>query len=160
MRVFVAVLVLSLGSLAVPAALWGKCTSDLPEEIFQFFGEKKGKVVCDDYEYKFADLDGEKPMEFLVVNYRACERLGYCTTEAFQQKGKTVVHIASVPGRAKVMETKTNGFHDLSTSVLGSKFVYVWDGATYRDMMTVKSSTEKKPENLSPPTTPTPATPQ
>ncbi len=146
-------------SLLLPTLSAAKCTSDLPDEVFSFFHEKPSDVDCDNYEYKFADLTGKKPYAIIVFHYiKSCEA-GICNSEVFEKRGKKWERIATIPGRTKVVQTMTNGRHDISAGLRGQSFLYVWDGETYKDQMTLQATTEKKVEPKKPATPPPDKTP-
>jgi len=127
---------LVLAVLLLPGALWAaKCTRVLPNEVFAFFGEKRSDVDCDDYEYKMVDLNDDGQLEVVATNYRrSCEDAGYCNFEIFEKADQGWKHIATIPGRFRLLPTKTNGYHDLATWLLGHRYVYVWNGRTYHDI--------------------------
>ncbi len=129
--------------LSAPLVAYAGCKWDLPSEVFEYFHETSAKADCNNYEYKFADLKGEKPYAIIVSQYeRSCDNR-YCDTEIFEKRGSTWVHIATVPGRVKVVETKTNGYHDILTLLLGRLYLYVWDGTTYLDMIGLAAASEQ-----------------
>ncbi|NLH48904.1 MAG: hypothetical protein GX444_09910 [Myxococcales bacterium] len=158
MRIRLAIALVFLFTLYRPASVFAaKCNRVLPEEVFQYFGDKSGKADCGDYEYKLVDLNGDEQLEITVTNYRrSCEDVGYCTFEIFEKKGDKWLHVGSIPGRIRLLETKTNGYYDIATWLLGHRYVYIWDGNTYRDIMhsggETKKSESKSPDSTPPPT--------
>lgn len=137
-----------------------KCDRVLPKEVFLFFNDKPGKIDCADYEYKLIDLNDDEQLEVTVTNYRrSCEDVGYCNFEIFEKSDGKWRHIGSIPGRIRLLETKTKAYYDLATWLLGHRYVYIWDGATYRDIMhagDASDKNEKKTTNPTPASSPTP----
>jgi hypothetical protein len=161
MRLGLATAILFLLAFCRPVpVLAAKCDRVLPKEVFQFFGDKPGKIDCADYEYKLIDLNGDEQLEITVTNYRrSCEDIGYCNFEIFEKKSDKWQHIGSIPGRIRLLETKTNSYYDLATWLLGHRYVYVWDGSTYRDIMHAGGAPEKSQEKATgkpPASTPVP----
>lgn len=150
--------------LLVPAmALAAKCTRVLPKEVFEFFNQNSGDVNCEDYEYKMFDLNDNEQLEIAVTNYRkSCEDAGYCNFEIFEKDKHGWKHVATVPGRLRMLTTSTNGYHDLATWLMGHRYVYTWNGKTYINAMRnpyseQKSETPKFKESApAPDTTPSP----
>ncbi|MDP8222985.1 MAG: hypothetical protein P9L99_06470 [Candidatus Lernaella stagnicola] len=137
MRNYLVILVLCAAFGLVPAVAWaGKCTRVLPQEVFDFFGDQREPSVCGDYEYKLLDLNDDGKFELHVTNYRrSCEDIGFCNVEFFKQDGEKWLHIATIPGRIRLLKTTTGGYHDIATWLLGQRYVYIWDGKTYKDSM-------------------------
>lgn len=128
-----------------------KCTRVLPGEVFAFFGDSRSDADCADYEYKLIDLNDDEQLEIYATNYRrSCEDIGFCNFEFFEKREKVWVHIATIPGRVRTLQTKTKGYHDIATWLLGQRYIYVWNGKTFHDIM--------RPENNA--TDPTPETPE
>lgn len=154
-----ALLFVFMAALALPAlTLAAKCTRVLPDEVFAYFGQDSSDVDCTDYEYKMLDLNDDGRLEIAVTNYRrSCEPAGFCNFEIFEKKETGWQHIATIPGRIKRLETKTNGYRNLATWLLGHRYVYVWDGQTYRDSAQLESIRDQTPAPTpAPAETPTP----
>jgi hypothetical protein len=145
---------------ASSALAWGEsCTRDLPSDVFRFFKQKPSLASCGDYEYKKVDLNDDQTPEILVTNYlQSCDNTGICQFEVFQQAKPSWRHVGSIPGRIRVMETKTNGYRDLSSWVLGRKMVFIWTGEQYEDLMLHLDRPPPSIAPLAPAPTPPPKT--
>ncbi|HPM76035.1 MAG TPA: hypothetical protein PK961_03005 [bacterium] len=150
--------------LLLPALVWAaKCTRVLPKEVFEYFNQKSSDVDCEDYEYKMLDLNDDEQLEIAVTNYRkSCEDAGYCNFEIFEKDKHGWKHIATVPGRLRMLTTTTNGYHDLATWLMGHSYVYTWNGKTYENAAADPFNEQKSepPKAVEPAPTPAPdATP-
>lgn len=135
---------LSICTVMVLLALLAGCSVPVPNEIVSYFGEGTEKVKYANYEISYVDLNDDGSPELVVTNYEvSCEDAGFCNFEIFQNSASGWVHIATIPGRLRILSTSTNGYHDLATWLLGSRYVYVWDGQTYRDIMYAGGKTEE-----------------
>jgi len=120
------------------------CSVPVPNEVVSYFGEGDEKVKYSNYELSYVDLNDDGSPELVVTNYEvSCEDTGFCNFEIFKNTSVGWVHIATIPGRLRILTTTTNGYHDLATWLLGSRYVYVWDGQTYRDIMYAGGKTDK-----------------
>lgn len=137
--VLVAAAAVLCAALAVCATLVGaadtqKCRKDIWPRAFKHFQEPKpGRADCDDYDYRFVELNGDKKPE--LIAYRrsiACPSGGTCANEIFAKIEGDVRHIGTLPGVVTIGASATLGWKDLSVyDAKGERALYQWNGERY-----------------------------
>jgi hypothetical protein len=125
------------------------CKKELAGEIFKYFRDTDMDAVnCDNYVYRFFDLNKDEEDDVIVYKKQfSCTPKG-CDSEIFLFKEGKFANVGTLPGRYEVLKTVTKGFLDISVWASNNQLVlYKWNGNQYA------------PENFSTPqnANPTPA---
>jgi hypothetical protein len=125
------------------------CTSEIAKEVFKYFGENEPNAAsCEDYVYRLTDLNGDGRDEIIIYRKQySCDAKGKCDSEIFMRQDGKFKNFGTLPGSYQLLETKTDGFVDISVQISSGQIVkYKWIVRRYEpDTYAVKKPNTPSP---------------